>query len=199
MNKKKNLHPTQSFEQMVANATSKANQNFIRQQIQVEMEEFARAFQMQMLNERAATQKRQLAFERILKKNVPWFSDEVLSEEIADLEDEIQKLSNVRDPAEKGDKVRLDVQVKKQGAEEWMTKEPNKLCVEQLAVTNKAGTYQTHKELEENVVGLRAGESKQFLVREGGTDDEPEYVEVAVKVKRVSRKATPVQAEAANG
>ncbi len=139
-----------------------------------------------VMNERSQMQTRQLAFERLLKANTTWFTEEVLALAVADVEDEALGLKTTDDAAKEGDKVRVELQVMAHNKTEWTP--GNKLAIHELNVKGPNGSVQTHEALENAVIGMKVGETKEFLVPEPVEEGkEPEHTRVKVEVKRISR------------
>jgi hypothetical protein len=140
-----------------------------------------------VVRERVMMQTRQLAFERILQKNCPWFNEEVLALEVAAVEDDAQGLVSVEDEVKEGDKVRLDFQMKSSDATEWTP--VSKLAVVQVNVKGPNGAFQTHEVLEKSLLGLKIAEEKELLIPEAAEENkEPENTRVKVVVRKICRK-----------
>lgn len=192
-NKKKNAHPTQSFAQLMSDAQLNALKPYIEQQVIRGSQQIVTGLYRVILEERAAMQTRQMAFERLLKLNCPWFSDELLALTVAEVEDESAKLEAVAGEIQEGDKVRLEYSVKAYNETDFTP--VDKLVIHTVNVKGPNGTVQTYPELESNLVGLHSGETKEFVVPEIVEEGrEPENTKVKVTVIRVSRKVAPKDA-----
>lgn len=194
LNKKKpttNMpHQTKSFDQLVADTTLERLKPYIQQQVGMAGQQILNSIYQTLMQERAMMQTRQLAFERLLRANTTWFNDEVLSLAVADVEDESAGLSGVTGPIVEGDKVRLEFSAQPSNAAE--PSQMSKLAVHSVMRKNPNGTVQTHEDLEKNLVGLSAGETKEFLIAEPAEEGkEPENTRIKVTVIKVSRAPAP--------
>ena len=160
MAKKKSAAPTKSFDELVSDTQIRKLQPMIQQMVGAAFQQATQAIYKFVLTERAALQTRQMAFERLLVANEPWFNMELLALEIAAVEDEAQGLVVSDAPAKVGDKVRVEACVKSEGAAEYG--ESSKFAIHQVGVKSPEGTYQTNEDLENAILGLRAGESREF-------------------------------------
>jgi hypothetical protein len=185
LNKKKPA-ANKSFDQLVGDATLARLKPFIQQSVNQAAQQIVQSFYQISMNERTMMQTRQMAFERLLKENCPWFNEDVLALAVADVEDEASGMKVVDDAAQAGDKVRLEYEVKPKDQGEWTA--PAKLAVHSLLTKGPGGNVQTNEGLEAGLVGLRVGESRELLLPEPTEEgQEPENTRVKVTVKRVSR------------
>jgi hypothetical protein len=185
-NKKKPQHASQSFAQMVSGAQLKALQPYIQQQVALAAQQMVGSIYQTMMSERAMMQTRQLAFERLLTKNTTWFNDEVLAMAVADVEDESAGMVSTEGPIAEGDKVRLEFAAQPSDAKEFSPM--SKLAVHAVGRKNQQGTVQTHPELETNLVGMKVGDVKEFLIAEPVQEGkEPENTRIKVQVIRISQ------------
>jgi hypothetical protein len=177
INKKKSSHATQSFTQLTADVSTAKLKPYIDEQINRIGTEIINQIYIAMANDRAMIQTRQLAFERLLKQHLPGFSEEVMAIAVAEVEDEAAGMEAVNTPVEAGDKVRLALTT---------PQETVKVLVHSVLTKGPGGQLQTIKELEEGLIGCKAGETKSF--------DLPNLMEhekstpVTISIIRVSRK-----------
>lgn len=191
---KKKAHANRSFDQLVSDTTLARLKPYVQSQVMQASQQIIQSVYQAMMSERAMMQTRQLAFERLLTQNCPWFNEQVLAMAVAEVEDESAGYSSVDDEAKPGDKVRLEFQAKHLDQGEWSSS--NKLAVNSLLAKNADGNVQTASEaFEQNLVGMKVGETKEFLlpetVKEG---EEPENTRLKVTIMRISRavpKAEP--------
>lgn len=185
---KKNQHATKSFDEMVASVQTKQMDKVIEAKVMQLGQQLLPAVYNMIIRERAAMQTRQLAFERLLKANAPWFNDDVLALAVADVEDESEGRKPTDEPAQAGDKVRLELWG--QPADAAGYGEVQKLAIQGLMVRNpQNNAVQTDERLEEQLVGLKVGDVKEFLVPEPVAEgQEPEYTKLKVSIMRVSRQ-----------
>lgn len=189
--KKKKATQTRSFDQLVADAQIKRLEPVVKEMVSLAMAGASQAIYKFVMSQRSATMTRQLAFERLLKANTPWFNENVLAAAVADVEDESQGLVACSDATKIGDKVRGTVAMKKS---DGTFGEQEKIAIHQIGVENTAGTNQTTKELEDAIVGLKAGESREVALTQE-TENGPETTYALFTVEKVSR--APVAEEVA--
>jgi hypothetical protein len=199
---KKRPNQNLSFDQLVGDATVARLKPYIQQLVGQASQMMVQQVFQAMMSERSMMQTRQLAFESLLKKHCPWFSDDVLAMEVAEVEDKAEGAEVVEDGAQVGDKVRLEFQAKYLDQGEWS--QVNKLAIHSLNTKGPQGQVQTGSEaLEAGLVGMKAGETREFLLPEIPEEGkEPENTRIRVTVKRVSRRPepqAPVEAAAPTG
>lgn len=193
LNNKKKPHQNKSFDQLVGDATIARLKPYIQGLVGQAAQQIVQNIYQAMMSERAMMQTRQLAFESLLKKNVPWFSDDVLAMEVAKVEDQSAGVSEVEDAAQLGDKIRLEFQSRYQDQGEWTA--PNKLAIHSLGTKSPQGQVQTGSEDFETVlIGMKKGETREFLLPEAAEEGkEPENTRIKATVIMVSRAPTPVE------
>ncbi len=196
LNAKKKPLQNRSFDQLVSDTTLNRLKPYIQQLVAESSQQVVQSIYQAMMSERAMMQTRQLAFESLLKKNVPWFNDDVLAMEVARVEDESAGVVEVQDGARPGDKVRLEFEAKQEGQTEFTA--PQKLAIHSLLTANPQGQVQTGSEpFEQGILDLKAGETREFLLPEAVEEGkEPEHTRIRVTIKRVSRATAPVVAPA---
>lgn len=172
-NKKKTAPtPTRSFDQLVADNQIKRLEPLVRQIVAEDMRGATQAIYQFIMGERAALQTRQMAFERMLKVHTPWFSEDTLAIEVAKVEDESQGLVPSTEPVAIGDKVRVNVSVKEPGADGKFSEdygEVIRFAIHEVGVKGVKGAgdeYQTNGSLEQAILGMVVGETKDFEMRE---------------------------------
>lgn len=197
LGKKKTQHQTHSFAQMMSQAQLKALEPYIQQLVANQFRQATQGIYQFIMNERQMMTTRQLAFETLLKENTEWFTEEKLGLAIVNVEDDALGLKSVDEPAAPGDKVRIEFQAMPHTQTEFTP--PNKLAINDLQGKGPSGGVQTHEALEAAIVGMKVGETKEFLVPEAVEEGkEPEHTKVRVTVKRISRAPTPVEAPKAD-
>lgn len=191
LNKKK-PHQNRSFDQLVGDSTIARLKPYIQGLVGQAAQQIVQNIYQAMMSERAMMQTRQLAFESLLKQNVPWFNDDVLAMEVAKVEDQSAGVVEVDDVAQVGDKVRLEFQSRHKDQGEWTA--PSKLAIHSLCTLGPQGNVQTGSEVfEKTLVGMRKGETRELLVPEAVEEgEEPENTRIKATVVLVSRAPTPV-------
>lgn len=188
--------PTISFAQSMANAQLKALEAqlkpYIDQMVDQKMAKLAQEIFMSVyrviLKDKEFLQIRHMALESALKDIVPGFTDEVLADSIAKVEDQALKMEEI--PAEEGikemDSVRLEIsEAKPETPTEFGASQ--KVVISAVTQVNKEGKVQTFEELEKSIVGMKKGEERSFAIPQPDSDA-PENMILKVKIKRISRK-----------
>lgn len=188
---KKKPAPNRSFDQMVGDATMARLKPYISEQVAQASQQIVQNIYQAMMSERAMMQTRQLAFERVLKANAPWFTEDLLAMTVAEVEDESSGQVAVEDEIRLGDKVRLEFVARYNDVGDWT--QVNKLAVHSLGSKGPGGNVQTNsEEFETGIVGMKAGETREFLMPEAEQEGKPsENTRIKVTVKRVSRTPAP--------
>lgn len=193
-NKKQQVvqHPTMSFAQAMGNAQVNAAKEKIFPYIDQKMGQLAQEIFMSVYRvvqkDKEFIMISQMAMEELLKELVPGYTDDTKAEKIAVIEDRILGLEEVTDGAKEKDNVRLEVSQKTSKDTDFGPAQ--KLAIASLLQQNKEGTVQTYQELENVVVGMQKGETRECLIPEEG--DAPENTTLKITVKRISRaKAAP--------
>jgi FKBP-type peptidyl-prolyl cis-trans isomerase (trigger factor) len=190
LGKKKPQHQTHSFAQMMSAAQLKALEPYIQQLVAEQFRQATQGIYQFVMNERQMMTTRQLAFETLLSENTDWFTNEKLGLAIVKVEDDALGLKSVDDGAASGDKIRLEFQAMGHAQTEYSA--VNKLTINDLQAKGPNGTVQTHEALETALLGMKVGETKEFLVPEPVEEGkEPEHTKVKVTVKRISRAPVP--------
>ncbi len=190
--KKKVAAPTRSFDEMVADAQIKRLQPIVQQQVTWAMQQASQAIYKFIMSERAQMQVRQMAFERLLKANAPWFNEDVLALEVAAVEDEAQGLVPSTEPAKVGDKVRVTVEIK---GKDGTYGDANKFAIHQVGVKSPTDTLQTNEDIETAIVGLNVGESREFTMNYDNGDGTKGSEEAKVTLVAVSCMPQEVAAQ----
>lgn len=179
--------PTQSFSQMMSQAQLNALKPFIQGLVAEQFQQATQGIYQFVMNERSSMMTRQLAFERLLKDNCPWFTEDALAMTVALVEDEALGLVQVTDEAKEGDKIRLDFQAMESTMKEYG--KLNKLAIHSLNTKGPNGNVQTHETMEQTIVGMKLDEAREFLIPETVEEGkEPEHTRIRVVLKRISRK-----------
>lgn len=183
MGKKKNQnsgsqHANNSFEQLVAKAVNTRLEKYIHELFQ----HFGNEISQRVFRQLANIQTRVMALEEILteKFNV---TEVEIQQKVAEIEDEATGYKAVTRPAEAGDLLRVSIETKAKGTEEFTA--PVKRQITKLL--NQP--YSLTETIEKALVGVSAGESREVTL-------EGDFL-VRVTVDRVSENlAAKAQAEA---
>lgn len=171
------LHPQQSFKQMVTDATLQKFQAYIDQQVQG----VAGALAQQQTKQFENIYLRQAVLEQIIEEQLGITKDE-LANRVAETQDKHEGLEPVTGAVEEGDRVRLEVKTKTEDQDEFQG--ASRLLVDNVGSGNTLGP-----ELEKPIVGMLAGETKEIKF---GKD---KSMLASVLVNKVSRRPEPEEAE----
>lgn len=181
--KKKKPHQTHSFAQMVSQAQLNALKPYIeevvQQTVQLTVAQNMQHISRLVLNHISQVQTRQLAVEKLLD-----LDKEKLSFHIAEIEDDAFGFETKEGMAEKGDKVRVEVQSKAEDEDAFG--ESEKVLINSLLSEDVNGNVQTLKELEEGILGLKSGETKEIVLPSAENEEKGSVMKI--KVIRVSSK-----------
>lgn len=177
------LHPQQSFQQLVGDATLAKLAGYIDEQIQG----FGQAVQYRVQRSVLDMTTRMIALEEILFETVPAITKENLSERITLIQDRMEGLTRTDEPAKAGDRVRVSVTVRAKPEDEIPAK-ASRFLVDELGSGQTVG-----KEIEDAIIGMKAGETKEIRI---GKDQKV----AGITLNTVSRPTeaetpTPVAAE----
>lgn len=164
-------HQTRSFEQLVGKANQEALKPFIMQQLNY----LGMQLRQSQIRDLASIQMRIMALEKFMIEKLGITEDD-LAVKVAELEDEATGLIQVTDRgAEAGDTLRATINVKTESQEDFGTDQ--RMQIDRLAQE----PYTVTKDFEEQLLGLKDGETREVQMDEGKT---------LVKVK-ADRLSTP--------
>lgn len=155
MGKRKNvtqLHPQQSFQNMVADATLSKLSGYIDQEVQ----RFGASLSQRTATTLDALFTRIISLEELLMKTNPAITKDVLAEQVATIEDRNEGLKSVDNDAvvELGDRVRIEIKTKTDDQTEFQGQ--SRLMIDNAGSGNTLG-----QELESVLVGMKAGETRE--------------------------------------
>lgn len=160
MSKKKTGLPkaTSSFAQMMSQAQLNALKPFIQESVAQQSTSHFQQLAKLVLGHISQVQTRQIAIERLLKIDAS-----ILASTIADVEDESEGFTSCAEPAVAGNRVRIEVWSKKTADESYPV-ESDRILVNSLLKKSSAGTTQLPLALEEAIIGMVAGESRELVL-----------------------------------
>lgn len=180
--KKKQVHATQSFTQMMSQAQLNALKPFIQQEVNNTAYGLYRSLLKAMSESQAAVQTRLMALERLLIASGN-LNESAIGITVATIEDEVLGYTAVTDAAQPGDKLRLQVKSRAKGTDTW---NEDRLVINSLGTTNKDGAVQTLTELETALVLTTTNQTVTVTIpaeQEGGVE-----AELLATVVMISRK-----------
>lgn len=184
--KKKTPAPTASFADSVAQAQLNKLKPFIAEQaaqsVNLHGQFMLRKLSQMVAEDLSRIQTRQMALERILKKH-NLLEDETLFLEVSAVEDGILGYDQVTGPSQQGDQLRITVETKEDGAEQYGNQE--KLRIVSL-MREQNGEVQSFKPLEEALVGTHVGDSVEVFIKPEKEDEKGAWVQATINV--ISRK-----------
>lgn len=190
MSKKKEgsgkLHVTKSWEQMMASAQLNALKPFIEQQVQMTGQIILQRLSSLVMENLANIQSRQLAFEKLLNVD----SDK-LALAVADVEDDASGCVAVDLPIQADDRVRIEYWAKKADTDSYEDR-AERILIHELLKTNNEGRVQTLGSLESALVGMKSGDVQELKLALNEEPEDLKYLDIKVKVVRVSRKRVGV-------
>jgi len=176
-------HANDSFANLVGKAQTASQKAYIDQAVSIRLQQLAQPMFQQItklvLDHIGQVQTRQLAVERLLSVD----SDK-LAVAVADVEDEARGYVVSTEAAKEGSLVRISTLSKAEDDEDFGDEE--KIQINELLKKDPNGNVQTLIEIETNLVGLKTGESKQFVIP--AESEEGKATVMKVTVVRISEK-----------
>ncbi len=167
------LHPQQSFQQMVGDTTLSKVKGYIDMQLQG----MGQALIQRQAQAQQQTFIRIIALEEILMEKFDITKDQ-LAARVADIQDRSEGFKVVESGVKVGDRVRLEIKIKT--AEQKDFQEPSRFMVDNAGSGDTLG-----KELEDAAVGMVAGETKEVKFGKDKT------LTALLSVNKISRKPKP--------
>lgn len=166
--------PAQSFEQYMLSQTLNKFKGYIDSTVKQEV--MSIAHQQKQLLENLYIRIRVL--EELLMAKFEEVDKEYLAERITEIEDTTEGYTIVPEVVEEGDRVRVSIATKAEEQEDFQGES-------RIMIDNVGSGQNIGKELESNMIGMKAGETKEFKF---GQD---EKMTAKVKMNKVSRRPKP--------
>lgn len=172
------VHPQKSFDQMVADATLAKFKGYLDYQLQM----MGQALVQRTAQSTQNLFTRLVALEEIIIENNPEITKDVLADKVAAIQDRNEGFELVNQEVKNGDRVRLEIKTKT--AEQTEFQGSSRLLVDNIGLGQTLG-----KELEESVLGMKNGETKETKFGKDAT------LTASITVNRISRQIEPAKSE----
>lgn len=172
------IHPTRSFEQLVAEATRAKLGAYIDEQI----EGAAQAILGRQQRALQGVFRRIVCLEEILMETVPGLTKESLAVRVSNIEDRADGFEATDEVVREGDRVRVEVKTRTIDQTEFQG-------ASRLQIDNVGSGATLGKELETAIIGMKAGETKEIKF---GKD---ESIVASISLDKVSREILETKAE----
>jgi hypothetical protein len=177
-------HQSKSFEQLVGQANREALKPYIDEVMQDASQQILQRLAQAQMQMAAPIQVRLTVLEKIVMEKLGE-TKESLAERVLQVEDEATGHVKVEDGAQVGDQLRTIGWVKVEEQENYNA--PMELTIHSLGKSPRPEVpFQTYKELEEGLVGIKAGETREIVVNLSTGDTTKAYT-FKIAVSRVSR------------
>lgn len=171
-------HASQSFQELLAQATLQKFAPYIQQQINYA----AQGILQRQAQASANIFTRLIATEEVLMELVPGLTKERLATQVASVQDRNEGLEESLESVQIGDRVRVEIKTKTADQTEYQG-------TSRMLIDNIGSGATLGKELEDNIIGMAKGETREVLF---GKDNS---LSASITLNRVSR-LTKEEAEA---